>query len=60
MQTMLPNRPAGKIVLPAPTPPDTRVRIRRSQMPAAAVLTGVMAPHRDDLDEAAHAIAQER
>ena len=33
------NRPARMIALPAPTPPDLRVRFRRSVMPAAFVLT---------------------
>ena len=33
------NRLAGSSALPAPTPPVMRVRIRRSQMPAASVLT---------------------
>ena len=27
--TQVPNRVAGRIALPAPTPPDMRVRIRR-------------------------------
>jgi hypothetical protein len=33
------NRVGGSIVLPAPTPPDLRVRVRRLQVPAAFLLT---------------------
>jgi hypothetical protein len=33
-----PNRPAGAIALPAPTPSDIRVHFRRSEMTAASVL----------------------
>ncbi|MGO8928695.1 MAG: hypothetical protein ACLQU3_17640 [Limisphaerales bacterium] len=41
-----PNRLAAKIALPALAPPDKRVRIRRSEMPAAPVL---IAPARGQL-----------
>jgi hypothetical protein len=33
------NRLAAKIAHPAFTPPDTRVRVRLFQMPAASVMT---------------------
>ncbi len=36
---MLPSRVAGSIALPAPAPSVLGVRVRRFQMPAAAVLT---------------------
>ena len=37
--TLPPNRLARRIVLPAPTLPKLRLRIRRSGMPVASVLT---------------------
>ena len=39
MRMQWPIRVVGRIVLPAPTPPQMRVRVRRLQMPAASVLT---------------------
>jgi hypothetical protein len=36
---MLPNRVTGRIALPASAPPDGRVRVWQSQMPASPVLT---------------------
>jgi len=34
-----PNLVAAQIALAAPAPPDQRVRVQRSQMPAASLLT---------------------
>ena len=36
---MTANRLAGMLALPAPAPPDLRVRFRRFQTPAAFMLT---------------------